>query len=81
MIYESKSEILGIIPSKRNNNVDLIIKPNGQLEKIKCTVFDERLKRRLHLYNVGDIPKIRFKIEAKQFGGGYTNYITLMEIM
>lgn len=81
MITEIRAEILGIVPNKRNNKIDLIIKPYGHLEKIKCTCIDENVKRRLHLYQVGNVAKIRFKLEAKPYNGHWTNYCTLMEII
>lgn len=83
MIVDKKSEIVKILPNKRNGKIDLIIKPYGQLGKIKCTVVDEKIKRRVHLYKDGDIARIIFKIEAKPYRqtNSWTNYTTVLELM
>lgn len=84
MIVDIKSEILRILPSKNNNRkVELIIKPVGQLEKLKCTIIDEKITRRLHLYKVSDIVRVAFKIEARPYGqtNSWTNHITILELM
>lgn len=84
MIVDVKSEIVRILLNKKNNSkVDLIIKPSGQLEKLKCTILDEKIRRRLHLYKEGDIARLVFKIEARPYGktNSWTNYFTILELM